>query len=297
MKINNIFGIVSSILSATQNVLGDSINNTSITSPSNNDIAVNNTNLLLANSSQTYNPMMVSSLDNSTTTFIKSAIQEHKKYHQGINISKWQGKINAKLVQDDDIKLAIIRATEGATYQDPKFEEYWGIFSNTTVKQAAYHNFRALSSTPEEQLQNINTQLQAVGFNRHNDALAISLPSQGNEKATPDQMSDGLNTLLILLKSAGYKHLYINTNNNEWTTHVNSDKYDFGEYNLWISHYTHAESPIIPSSWKNWDWWQYSCSEHIKGIPSNAVCMNYIDHNDVTVATIGDADNVGGDNV
>lgn len=203
-----------------------------------------------------------------------------QQYYKGINISKWQGQIDATAVQNDGIKLVIIRATEGATYQDPKFEQYWNIFHNTTVKQAAYHNFRALSSTPEEQLQNINTKLQAVNFDLDSDMLALSLPPAGNKNATPDQMADTLNRLLELLKKEGYKNIYINTNNNEWNTHVNSHKHNFGEYKLWISHWVNTDSPQIPSTWTDWNWWQYTCNGSVEGIVSE-VCIDYIKSNDI----------------
>lgn len=87
-------------------------------------------------------------------------------------------------------------------------------------------------------------------------------------------MSDNLFELLELLKANGSQHLFINTNNNEWNTHVNYNNHDFSQYKLWISHWTNAEQPRIPQTWNDWDIWQYKCTGSVHGI-SIDVCMNY----------------------
>lgn len=123
-------------------------------------------------------------------------------------------------------------------------------------------------------MENIQSQLQKVNFNKELDNLAISLPPSGNAQATKDQMSDHLFKLLELLKTNGYQNLFINTNNNEWNTHVNYNSHDFSQYKLWISHWTNDEQPRIPQTWDDWDIWQYKCNGHVDGI-STDVCMNY----------------------
>ncbi len=264
MKISSLFTLLTPLSSVYANIK----NSTNAVSSFQHDIDSN----LSTTHHEYYNHPNNSALD---ASMILNAIEKGKDmYKDGINISKWQSKINGTQIHHDKISFAIIRASEGKTYQDEKFVEYWDELSSNGIKTAAYHNFRAVSSTPQEQVENIQSQLQKVNFSKELDNLAISLPPSGNGQATKDQMSDNLFELLELLKAEGYKNLFINTNNNEWNTHVNYHSHDFSQYKLWISHWTNDEQPKIPQTWDDWDIWQYKCNGRIDGI-STDVCMNY----------------------
>jgi len=199
---------------------------------------------------------------------------------KAINISKWQGNIDAKTIHNEgQIQVVIMRSTEGGTYQDPKFVEYWNSVVSNNMTPAAYHNFHVASSTPTEQLQNINTTLASVSFDKDKHALAISV-FPNTEEVTTTQRADNLHSFLELLKQDGYKHVYINTNNYEWNTKVDWSKYsDFSNNPLWISHWTNATEPTIPDTWAKacltWTWWQYSCTGKVPGI-SGDVCTNWV---------------------
>lgn len=264
MKISSLFTLLTPLASVCTNIK----NSTNAVSSYQHDIDSN-----LSNTHQEYdNHPNNTALDES---LILNAIEKCIDiYGDGINISKWQSKINGTQIHNDKIYFAIIKASEGKTYQDEKFVEYWDELSNNGIQTAAYHNFRALSSTPQEQVENIQSQLQKVNFSKELDNLAISLTPSGNEQATKDQMSDNLFELLELLKTEGYQNLFINTNNHEWNTHVNYNSHDFSQYKLWISHWNNGEQPKIPQTWDDWDIWQYKCNGRIDGI-STDVCMNF----------------------
>lgn len=266
MKISSLFKFLTPLTLVNGYATNNSNNSISSFQHDNVDRNLNTTH------QESYNNTSHNSLD---VNLILNAIEDNtNKYKEGINISKWQSKINSTQIYNDQIRFAIIRSSEGKTYQDEKFVEYWNALSSNGIRTAAYHNFRATSSSPQEQVENIQSQLQKVHFNKASDNLAISLPPSGNEHATNDQMSDNLFELLKLLKAEGYQNLFINTNNNEWNTHVNYNKYDFSQYKLWISHWTNNEQPRIPQTWSDWDIWQYKCNGHVNGI-STDVCMNY----------------------
>ncbi|AIL65846.1 Lysozyme M1 precursor [Rickettsiales bacterium Ac37b] len=196
------------------------------------------------------------------------------KVNKAINISKWQNKINATEIHDHGIKTVIMRATEGATYQDPKFVEYWNEVTANNIVPAAYHNFRVLTSTPAEQIQNINTELAKVNFDKNIHVLAVSV-FPNSEEVSSTERADKLNEFLDLLKQAGYQKVYLNTNNNDWNDKIDWHKYDFSQNKLWISHWTENPEPTIPETWQNvgWEWWQYSCIGQVAGI-SGDVCLD-----------------------
>ena len=205
-------------------------------------------------------------------------IQE--KNARGIDVSRWQGDINWARVAGAGITHAIAKMTEGGTYTDPKFvENFQGMRANG-LKAGVYHYFRALSSTPCEQLANIKARLDEVGFKVGQDILAIDVESKGNEKASPDQMADGLFQLVTLIRVAlldgAYPYIYASPN--YWSNSVAWRKYDFSECPLWIAHWEVTE-PTVPQTWsekgKSWQWWQHSSKGQVDGI-QGAVDLNWV---------------------
>ncbi|MBD8729480.1 hypothetical protein IFT45_16230, partial [Frigoribacterium sp. CFBP 13707] len=44
---------------------------------------------------------------------------------QGVDVSAYQGTINWDVLAEEDIDFAWIKATEGSSYQDPRFDDNW----------------------------------------------------------------------------------------------------------------------------------------------------------------------------
>lgn len=196
-------------------------------------------------------------------------IQE--KNARGIDVSRWQGDINWARVAGAGITHAIAKMTEGGTYTDPKFVENFHEMRENGLKAGVYHYFRALSSTPCEQLANIKARLAEVGFKVGEDILAIDAESKGNEKASPDQVADALFQLVTLIRvsllDGAYPYIYASPN--YWNNSVASDKYDFSLCPLWIANWN-VDQPNVPATWssqgKSWQWWQHSSKGQVDGI-------------------------------
>jgi lysozyme len=60
---------------------------------------------------------------------------------QGIDVSKWQGEIDwtQLMATQPEIKFAIIKATEGVGYTDPKFKRNWEAAKAAGLIRGAYH--------------------------------------------------------------------------------------------------------------------------------------------------------------
>ncbi|TWK39685.1 hypothetical protein CHCC20347_4441 [Bacillus paralicheniformis] len=71
---------------------------------------------------------------------------------KGIDVSHWQGNINWKKVAGDGIKFAFIKATEGTTLKDNKFETNVSGANAAGIKTGAYHfaRFGSKSEALEE---------------------------------------------------------------------------------------------------------------------------------------------------
>lgn len=193
------------------------------------------------------------------------------KNARGIDVSRWQGDIDWSRVAGAGITHAIAKMTEGGTYTDPKIVENFQGMKANGLKAGVYHYFRALSSTPCEQLANIKARLAEVGFKVGEDILAIDVESKGNEKASPDQVADALFQLVTLIRvsllDGAYPYIYASPN--YWNNSVASDKYDFSPCPLWIANWK-VDQPNVPDTWssqgKSWQWWQHSSKGQVDGI-------------------------------
>lgn len=71
----------------------------------------------------------------------------------GIDVSNHQGEIDWAAVADDGIGAAMIKATEGNDYEDPRFQENWTRSAEAGVLRGAYHFF-TLCSPGAQQAEN-----------------------------------------------------------------------------------------------------------------------------------------------
>lgn len=70
----------------------------------------------------------------------------HQRERYGIDVSHHQGDIDWRAVRDDGIEFAFIKATQGATYIDPRFRTNWEAARAAGVVAGAYHFFSLCSS-------------------------------------------------------------------------------------------------------------------------------------------------------
>ena len=57
----------------------------------------------------------------------------------GIDVSRWQGKIDWASVRAAGTQFAFIKATEGGDHLDPRFTENWYGAAHAGVPRGAYH--------------------------------------------------------------------------------------------------------------------------------------------------------------
>lgn len=199
---------------------------------------------------------------------------------RGIDVSRWQGDIDWSRVANAGITHAIAKMTEGGDYTDPKFVTNFQGMQANGLKAGVYHYFRALSSTPCEQLNNIKGRLAEVAFKAGRDRLVIDVETNRNEGASPDQMADALFQLVTLVRvsllEGAYPHIYASPS--IWSNRVAWRKYDFSECPLWIAHWEVAQ-PTVPETWsakgKSWEWWQHSSKGQVDGI-QGAVDLDWV---------------------
>lgn len=150
----------------------------------------------------------------------------------------------------DSLTFVICKATEGITYQDPKFEDNWKLAHDKDFTVGAYHFFESDDDAAKQVANYLNT----VGTFRENDLPPIvdfeGAGIHGNDK---DAIADTLIKVLELLKTKTGRVPMIYCG----VDHGNSFLSDpeFVQYPLWICDYTTGDKPEMPGAWSGTKWW------------------------------------------
>lgn len=179
----------------------------------------------------------------------------------GIDVSKHQGTIDWKRVskmkkKDIRVSFTFIKATEGITRQDNKFESNWDQSANNGILRGAYH-FYYPSRDAVKQADNF---IKVVKLNAGDLPPVVDIEySNGKSK---QKICDDLKVFISRLeKHYGVKPI-IYTNINFYTTYLDGS---FDKYPLWIAGYFDHDR-FYNEFLTPWVIWQHSESGKVDGI-------------------------------
>lgn len=168
---------------------------------------------------------------------------------RGLDLSAHNGKIDFKRIAADSIDFVMLKATEGTTFKDPRFNTNYINARKAGIKAVgAYHFFRF----------DTDGEMQAINFLNSLQGKTLDLPAviDLEEWSNPT----GIDTYDIVKRlRAMIKCLQRNGHNVMFYT--NKDGYErflkgeFDEYPLWICSFT---DPPLDDGNKRWSLWQYS---------------------------------------
>lgn len=180
---------------------------------------------------------------------------------QGIDVSEWQGDIDFKKVKEAGIDVVYIRAGQGFSYEDSKFERNYEEAEKNELKIGVYHYVTARSVE--------DAKLQAKFFaslisNKKIDCkLAMDFETFGN--LNNYEINEIALAYLKELEQLTKKELIVYSN-----TYNAKYKFDsqVAQYPLWVAQYG-VNEPQDNGKWKNWDGFQYSSTGRVDGINGN----------------------------
>jgi len=189
---------------------------------------------------------------------------------KGIDVSYYQGNIDWDLVKKNDVHFGIARASDGLIKSDPKFEQNWVEMKEAGIIRGAYQFFRPNQDAEEQAKLFVDTVNNVGGFEEGDLPGAIDVEVTGN--VDKQVIIDGVNIWLEYVSTYTNKRPIIYSGPYFWeVTNLGSD---FKHYSLWTAHYTKAgECPLIPDPWESWDFWQFTGSGAVAGVP-NIVDIN-----------------------
>lgn len=177
---------------------------------------------------------------------------------KGVDVSAYQGEIEWTKLQEQGIKFAFIKATEGSSFTDKYFEKNWRNAGNTSLRIGAYHFF-SYDSKGITQAQNF---IKTVPFNNQSLPPVIDVEFYSDkEKNPPDrkQVEKELKRMVEMLEEKYSKRVIIYTTKKAYDLYI---KDSFEQCDIWFRDV--FNEPSLPDK-KNWTFWQYTDREKFDG--------------------------------
>jgi len=178
------------------------------------------------------------------------------KYHEGIDVSHYQGTIDwERVVADANISYAYLKATEGANYVDDTYERNLSEARRVGLSVGSYHFYRA-SVSPQEQFDNM---VRNIKVEDQDLVPLIDIEHRGS--VSEEQFIRDLKELVRLVEQYYGKKPLLYSYQNFYNRHLSGH---FDGYHWMIAKYQ-AEAPILNDG-TDYFMWQYTSKGRIDGI-------------------------------
>jgi lysozyme len=182
----------------------------------------------------------------------------------GIDVSKWQGTVDWKSVQQAGVEFAFVRATYGTSEVDSSFNENWQATKEAGIIRGAYHFFLAAEDAAEQAEFFIRT-VGSLGPGDLPPVIDVESGSGVSSNLVVDiqtwlsTVAEGLSRTPIIYTAPSY-----------WNANVTGG---FANYPLWVAEYG-VSAPRAVNGWDDWTFWQYSSTGKVNGV-SGDVDLDY----------------------
>jgi GH25 family lysozyme M1 (1,4-beta-N-acetylmuramidase) len=186
----------------------------------------------------------------------------------GIDVSRWQREIDWGMVAAAGHRFAVIRATVGNYYTDPRFYVNWEGARDANLLISAYHVV-----APERPADSQVERLFDVLDGRSPD-FPLVLDVELSRDLGPADITACVVACANLVQRADGRRPIIYTARWFWDSNV-LESSEWSDYDLWVAHYG-VERPALPTGWDRWRIWQYSDHGQVPGIDT-ATDLNWFD--------------------
>lgn len=186
---------------------------------------------------------------------------------KGMDVSYYEESIDWNTVRANGIEFAIIRATDGLQFPDPKFPAYWAGAKAAGVIRGAYQFFRPA----QDPIAQANLLLSRMGPPQPGDLPPV-LDVEVSGGLTPAEVAAAVRAWVDHVAQEIGRQPIIYAGLYSW--HDLTGNTDVTTSPLWVAQYTAAPCPNIPSPWTRWLMWQHSSTGSVPGIPGSMLDIN-----------------------
>lgn len=184
---------------------------------------------------------------------------------KGIDISHWQGAIDWEKVRGAGVEFAVIKATEGSSYTDPRYTAYK---AECPLPMGFYHFLRtADAARAKEEAGHFLAALAGAPapMGCWLDCESPELRNGGKAALTGAALA-----FLELVEAAGYRAgVYCNR---DWARNC-LDLAALTQYRLWYARYRDTDLSLAETG-RQADLWQYTSGGRVPGVSSARVDMD-----------------------
>jgi GH25 family lysozyme M1 (1,4-beta-N-acetylmuramidase)/uncharacterized protein YraI len=178
----------------------------------------------------------------------------------GVDVSKWNGNWNAEKAKQAGATFVFVKSSQ-STYTDPQFLANWQKAKDAGLLRGAYHyldytkpaidqaNYMAdLLATDPGELPPVIDYEQRISDNNPTTALGY-LRSFLNRLVERTELFDDAKIKVPMIYTGwGFWGEYGEVTNKEYWL----------RFPLWVAHYTTSSSPLLPTIWPMWNFWQFT---------------------------------------
>ena len=187
----------------------------------------------------------------------------------GVDVSRYQGDVDMEELAGQRVSFIYIKATEGASHTDEKFQENWRKAKKAGLLRGAYHFF-SFESSGEEQAQHY---IETVGDLDGDLIPVVDVEYYTSRGMGAPEKKDIVRELKAYLEAL---EDYYHVKPMIYTSRAGYRDFIAGEitgYPMWV------RSIFLPAAmegWKEWTIWQYTDTAVLKGYTGGE---KYIDMN------------------
>lgn len=189
---------------------------------------------------------------------------------RGVDVSSYQGNIDWQTLASQDISFAFIKATEGSSYKDSKFDANLDGALQTDLRVGAYHFF-SYDSSGKTQAENF---INAVPRNDNMLPPMIDVEFYGEYEDDRSKLPQAevvqkeLRTLVDMLYKRYGKKPVIYANEHSYELFIVDE---FDDCDIWICSTT--VNPLFLVD-REWTFWQYNVTAVLEGYEGKHIDLN-----------------------
>lgn len=180
---------------------------------------------------------------------------------RGVDVSHHQGEIDWKELSGQNLDFAFIKATEGSSHEDEKFQKNWRLAGETDLFIGAYHFFSFDSSGADQ----ADWYIRTVGELSGKLCPAVDVEYYGGKEADPPSRKETIIQLSLCLERLeehyGRKPII-------YTTYKVYRRYiegNFEDYPLWIRNVYYPPQLDLAGKWQFWQYRDTAVLDGYKG--------------------------------
>lgn len=192
----------------------------------------------------------------------------------GVDVSYWEPRVDWQALRSQGFKFALIRATSGVGYVDPKFKTHWDGARKEGLLRGAYHYLIA-NQDPKQQA---DLFIATISSDRGELPPIIDLEDKYNESASNALIIDTCKAILDRVEKAFGVKPMIYSRTQYLNVHVSRNGAApswANDYPLWLAQYPYVFDPSVHPNknmptqavgWQDWRFWQYSETTLVDGV-------------------------------